>query len=82
MMLSLLGNSDLQIPITAVLVMSIVLILLLVWAIFTIIIRYHWKNYGTGGVEIFTMNFLYLLGSIVLIVLMIGSALLYFFSAT
>ncbi len=51
------------------------------WLIFTTIVRYHWKSYGTGGVQIFTMNFFYISGSAILGGLMILSAVSYFISA-
>lgn len=70
-----------HIPVTPMLLFIILAILIAAWGVFTLVIRYHWKNYGTGKLEAFTMNFLYLIGSIILIVLMSTSALLYLSSA-
>ena len=77
MLLGLLAQSGIHIPITAQLLFSLLAILLAGWLVFTLIIRYHWKNYSTGGVELFTMNFFYLLGSGVLIAGLLITGLLY-----
>ena len=82
MTLALLGNSGFHLPITGMLVFAVFFLLLAGWLVFTLVIRYHWKNYGTGGVEIFSMNFFYFTGSFIGIALMLISASLYFFSAT
>ena len=79
--LSSISETGLQISVSPLLIFSLLSLLLAVWLIFTIIIRYHWKNYGTKGVEILTMNFVYLSGSAVLIAFTIISALLYSTSA-
>ena len=78
----LVGQSGFHIPITALLIFSLLALLVAIWIVFTLIIRYHWKNYGTGGVEVFTMNFAYLAGSLILIGLMLASATLYLLSST
>ncbi|HEY9585816.1 MAG TPA: hypothetical protein VJJ02_04485 [Candidatus Paceibacterota bacterium] len=72
-----IGQLNLHIPVTPILLFSILAILIVLWGVFTIVIRYHWKNYGTGKLEVFTMNFFYFVGSIILIVLMVVFALLY-----
>ncbi len=79
---SLFGPSGFQIPITPLLVFAILSAIVAGWLIFTFIIRYHWKNYGTGGVEILTMNFVYFAGSIVLGGFMAVSAIAYSLSST
>lgn len=81
-MLGLLALSGVNIPVAPQLIFSLLGLLLAFWIVFTLIIRYHWKNYGTGGVEVFTMNFIYLTGSGVLIVLMTVTATIYSFSTT
>ena len=77
-----LGQLNFHIPITPLFLFAIMLLVLIGWVIFTLVIRYHWKNYGTGKLEVFTMNFFYLVGSAVLIALMGILALLYLSSAT
>ncbi len=78
MLLGLLAQSGSpHLSITGGIIFSLFALLIAIWLVFTLIIRYHWKNYGTGGVEIFTMNFFYLVGSCIGIALMLGSALLY-----
>jgi len=76
------GQFAVHIPITPLLLFATLALLIAVWAVFTLIVRYHWKNYGTGKLEVFTMNFFYLVGSLVLIALMVVCALLYLSSAT
>ncbi len=78
----LLGQSGFHIPVTALLLFSLLALLVAIWIVFTLIIRYHWKNYGTGGVGIFAMNFAYLVGSLALIGLMLSSLTVYVFSST
>ena len=70
-----------HIPVTPQLIFSIAALLIAVWLIFSTILRYHWINYGTGGVQVFTMNFFYLVGSFTLGGLMVISALLYLATA-
>lgn len=72
-----LTQLNFHIPITPVLLFAILALLIVLWGIFTLIIRYHWKHYGTGKLEVFTMNFFYLTGSVVLIAFMGISAFLY-----
>jgi hypothetical protein len=79
---SLFGQFSVHIPITPTLLFATLALLIIGWAVFTLIVRYHWKNYGTVKLEVFTMNFFYLTGSLVLIALMVVCAFLYFSSAT
>lgn len=76
-----IAGFNLHIPVTPLLLFATLALLIAGWGIFTLVVRYHWKNYGTGKLEMFTMNFFYLIGSAVLLALMIIFALLYFFSA-
>lgn len=71
-----------HIPVTPLLLFSLLALLIALWGIFTLIIRYHWKNYGTGKLQVFTMNFFYLTGSALIIALMATFALLYSSSST
>lgn len=76
-LLSPLGVTGLHVTITPLLLITLLSLLLAVWLVFTIIVRYHWKNYGTKGFEILRMNLLYLIGSGILIAFTILSLLLY-----
>jgi len=76
-LLSPITTTGFQITITPTILVSLLSLILAAWIIFTIIVRYHWKNYGTGGVEILTMNFIYFSGSAILIAFTIVSVLLY-----
>lgn len=81
MILGLLAQEGYRFTITPPLLFSILALLVSIWLVFTIILRYHWRNYGTGGAEVFTMNFTYFIGSFSLIGLMVGSVLLYLLSS-
>lgn len=78
----MLNNINFHIPVNSQLVIFALFLVLAIWLVFTIIIRYHWKSYGTNGVEVFTMNFMYLIGSAVIGGLMIILAILYISSST
>ena len=77
MLLDYLGQSGIHIPVTPQLLFIILSLLLAVWLVFTLIIRYHWKNYSTKGTEAFAMNFFYLTGSGILIAGLLITGFLY-----
>lgn len=77
MLLPLLSKLNFQFPITSFLIFVIFSLLIIVWLGFTLIIRYHWKNYGSGALSILTMSFIYFIGSGVLILGMGLFAFLY-----
>ncbi|OGZ05547.1 MAG: hypothetical protein A3C13_03690 [Candidatus Lloydbacteria bacterium RIFCSPHIGHO2_02_FULL_50_11] len=79
---SSLAALNFQIPVTPLLLFAVMALVVAMWGIFTLIVRYHWKHYGAGKLEVFTMNFFYLGGSLILITLMGASALFYLTSAT
>ncbi len=81
MILGLLAKSGMQITIPPIFIMIVLALLLAVWLVFTLIIRYHWKNYGTGGASIFKMNFFYLTGSAIFIIVLLLFGLLYIASS-
>lgn len=58
---------NVHIPITSPLLFSLGALILAVWAIFSIIARYHWKNYGTNKLEIMKMTLIYFVGSGILL---------------
>lgn len=76
----LIAQSGLHLTISGGIILFFLALILAWWGIFTLIIRYHWKNYSIGGVQVFTMNFFYMIGSIAFIILTVGSALLYLLS--
>lgn len=78
----LLSSTSLHFTLSSVFIFGIILFLVVGWMIFTVVIRYHWKNYGSGDIEILRMNVMYLVGSGVIFTLMIASAFLYFASST
>lgn len=69
----MIGNAftqlNIHIPITSLLLFSLGALLLAVWAIFSIIVRYHWKNYGMNKLEVLKMTLIYFIGSGILLLL-------------
>lgn len=61
------SHAGFHISITPTLVFIFLAALAVVWAIYTLIIRYHWKQYGTSRFQTFVMNFFYLAGSGILL---------------
>lgn len=74
---STFSETGFLITITPLLLASLLLLLLAVWIVFTLIVRYHWKNYGARGAEALTMNFIYFSGSAILIAFTVVSVILY-----
>lgn len=72
---------SMHIPLSPIVFFALLAILVTLWAIFTLIIRYHWKNFGTSELDFIGMNLFYLVGSGVLILGMALSAFLYSFSS-
>lgn len=66
-----------SIPVTPALLFSLFTLLIAVWLVFTVILRYHWKKYSVNKLTLLEMNLVYLVGSAVLLVLIGISALLY-----
>ncbi|OGZ05907.1 MAG: hypothetical protein A2845_03850 [Candidatus Lloydbacteria bacterium RIFCSPHIGHO2_01_FULL_49_22] len=78
---AILSTINIQIAVSPFFLFVVGALVIAGWLVFTVIIRYHWKNYGTGGMQLFAMNFLYISGSAALAGLMILSAVLYLISA-
>lgn len=78
---TILSTINIQIAVSPFFLFAVGALIIAGWLVFTVIIRYHWKNYGTGGVQLFAMNFLYISGSAAIAGLMILSAVLYLISA-
>jgi hypothetical protein len=81
MILTALGQSGFQIPVTPLLIYALFALLIAVWGIFSWIIHYHWKHYGTSRATTFTMSFVYIVGSAILLSLVGLSALSFAVSA-
>lgn len=81
MILSTLGQMGIQIPLTPFLIFLLLTLLMVAWGIFTWIVRYHWKSYGTSKLEVMSMSFVYFVGSGILLAGMALFAFLYNFSA-
>ena len=75
-----LAEQSFHILVTPTLLFGVMALLLLGWSVFTLIVQYHWKNYGTGKLEVFTMNFFYLVGSLLFIAFLAALAILYHLS--
>lgn len=76
-----LGQSGFHIPVTPTLVFAALAALAAAWAIYTLILRYHWKQYGTSKFHVFAMNFFYLAGSGILLGGAALAAILYYASS-
>lgn len=76
-----LGQGGFHIPVTPTLVFASLAALIATWAIFTLIIRYHWKRYGTSRIQTFAMSFFYLAGSMVLLGGTTLAAIIYYVSS-
>jgi uncharacterized membrane protein HdeD (DUF308 family) len=82
MLLTMLPVFNIHIPVTPLLLFVFLALLLSAWGIFSVVVRYHWRQYGTSKLEILSMTFFYLAGSAVLLGLTTASAFLYYASAT
>jgi uncharacterized membrane protein len=80
MMIGLLSSINIHVPLSPILLFSLMALLLAIWLAFTMVIRYHWKSYGTKDLEVVSLNFFYLAGSGVIILLMCASLLFYYSS--
>jgi hypothetical protein len=74
---SILPSLSLHIPLTAGVLMIIFAIVVLLWAIHMVVMRYHWKNYGNDALILLQMNMLYFIGSAILLGLLFFSMTLY-----
>ncbi len=81
MILATLGQMGFRIPLTPFFLFLLFALLMAAWAVFTWIVRYHWKSYGTSTLEVMTMSLIYFVGSGILLAGMALFAFLYNFSA-
>ncbi len=65
--ITLLSNMNFQIPLTPMFLVIIFSILTAVSLVHALVLRYHWKNYGNGAVELVLVNLIYFIGLSVLI---------------
>lgn len=79
--IAIFSQLGIHIPITPFLLFAVFAVLLFLWALFTWIVRYHWKSYGTNKLDVMSMSFIYFIGSAVLLAGMALFAFLYNFSA-
>jgi len=62
MIMSLLSTANFQIPVTPMFLMVIFCILAAASIIHAVVLRYHWRNYGNGALELVMINLIYLVG--------------------
>ncbi len=67
--LGALNDAHFLIPLSPHVVGVIFFIFLCVWATYSWILLYHWRNYGTSKLEVATMSIIYFAGSAIIIVL-------------
>ncbi len=72
-------GSGFHIPIPPIVLGGVFVLFFVLWVIYSIILTYHWKKYGTGALEVFTTTMLYMVGSAIILGLM---AILLFLYAT
>ena len=61
-----LSNLSFRIPLSANFLTALLVLLLLVWIIHAIIIRYHWNAYGNDKLKQVRMGIYYFVGSVIL----------------
>jgi hypothetical protein len=73
--------SDLAIPVPAFLLGALFALLFAVWLVFSLIVRYHWNKYGHSRLEVMQMNFVYFVGSGILVATTLVFLILYSLSS-
>lgn len=71
------GKLGLHIPLSPLVFWATFGVLVIIWVIFSLILRYNWTHYATSRQEIFTVNFFYYIGSAILFGVLALSAFLY-----
>ena len=80
-MLAFFEQTGFHIPVLPLFVFGAMVLLFVTWGIFSWVIRYHWKKYGTGKVGVMSMTFFYFIGSALLLGLMALFAFMYHLSS-
>jgi hypothetical protein len=81
MILATLGQMGFRVPLTPFFLFILFTLLMGAWGVFSWIVRYHWKSYGTSKLDVMTMSLVYFVGSGILLAGMALFASLYNFSA-
>lgn len=76
-----LNQIDFHIPVTPLLVFSLFGLLLSAWLIYSMIMRYHWKNYSVTKLEVLRTSLIYFTGSGILLFIIGACAILYAISS-
>ena len=63
----LLSEMGIQIPLTTTFLVVLFSILTAISLVHAVILRYHWKNYGNGALELVLVNLIYLVGLAILL---------------
>ena len=80
MALTLFSKMSIHIPLVPFSLFLILVLLMGIWAVFTVVINYHWKNYGVSKIEFIGMNLIYFIGSGLIMLGMALCAFLYNYS--
>ncbi|HSE34953.1 MAG TPA: hypothetical protein VLB83_02410 [Candidatus Paceibacterota bacterium] len=67
MFAALLSSFDISIPVTPTILMSLFLLVAAIWGVFSMIVRYHWREYGTSALESAKISVIYFTGSGILL---------------
>ena len=82
MILETFSQIGVHIPVTPFFIFLLFTLIMCTWGVFSWIVRYHWKSYGTSALEVMTMSLVYFVGSGILLGGMALFAFLYYLSAT
>lgn len=66
-----------SLAITGTLVWMLLALVMLVWAIATLVLEYHWKNYAIDEQKILSVRFVYRAGSFFLLAIILLTVLSY-----
>ena len=73
----ILDQLSIHIPVTPLLLFSLGALLFAVWAVFSVIAHYHWKNYGANKLEVVGMTLIYFVGSAIFLALIGAFTIIY-----
>ncbi len=71
---------NLRIPLSGALLFVVFILLFLAWALYSVILRYHWKKYGYSRADLLKMELFYFIGSGIILLGALLFAILYTFS--
>lgn len=67
MFAALFSNFDIEIAVTPMILMSLFLLVAAAWGVFSMIVRYHWREYSTSPLDAAKISVVYFTGSGILL---------------